>query len=118
VQSAVQQTGESGCEQGTESRRLCARERNVEDTATLVVAQCRLADTDQWEAERSGQVRAEVKPQHHCGADYHAWLRRATLLWTTIPIYRKAAAALLKREGIAVVGMASMAQRRYSGLRS
>jgi hypothetical protein len=36
------------------------RERdNIEDTATLVVAQGRLADIDQWEAERSGQVRAE-----------------------------------------------------------
>jgi len=26
-----------------------------------------------------------IKPQYHRGADYHAWLRRATLLWTTIP---------------------------------
>jgi hypothetical protein len=38
VQSAVQQTGESGCEQGTESRRLCARERNVEDLTFITVA--------------------------------------------------------------------------------
>ena len=36
------------------------RERdNVEDTATLLVAQGRLAGIDQWEAERIAQVRAE-----------------------------------------------------------
>jgi hypothetical protein len=67
VQSAVQQTGESGCEQGTESRRLCARERNVEDTATLVVAQCRVADIDQWEASGAAKSAPRSNPNTTAG---------------------------------------------------
>lgn len=39
--------------------RLCRERANVEDVATLVVAQSRLGGIDKWEADRVGQIRAE-----------------------------------------------------------